>query len=307
MAGITIDVTKRLWKLLSLMIDKKPRAELANLMNYSENALSADLNKLKKNIKLDIKHYRRDDTYSVKFPKKDIIPFKLTPEEFFYLLVMMKSANNENDLLSVVPKLELALSEETDAIYDCGPAYGIGTTNVKVAELLTPLENAISKSLKVIFMYNDKLRITQPYKLIHSPMSWYLVAYCEDSKMHKKYKLARITHLKVHKEKFKKEYFNIKQYLGDAWWIQDDKNRIKTPYPIKVLFKNEAAKTIQEYNFHKTQKFAEHAEGTVVSWKLSYLEEFASWLMQWLPNIEIQEPQELKDIINNNIDKYKGE
>lgn len=46
--GISINVMNRLWRLLSFMIDGKPRAKLASLMNYSNNAaLSADLLKLR--------------------------------------------------------------------------------------------------------------------------------------------------------------------------------------------------------------------------------------------------------------------
>ena len=308
--GISIEIMNRLWTLLSLMIKKKRRSELAVLMGYSSNALSADLFKLRK-MGLDIKHSRKTDTYTIQFPQKDEISLKLTKEEFFYVLNIMNNVTKTINLPLISQKLESALSDEADPIFDCGPAYGIGSSITSgIAPLINALSEAIYNKNKVVIVYNkldgkSDMRVIYPYKLIHSPTSWYVLAYCEDKCDFRKFKLARIESIKPLNDKFKKIPFNIKEYLGDAWWIQYDEKRLNTPYPIKILFKNEAASAIKEYNFHKTQQLTNRPEGTMAQWKLSYLNEFASWLMQWLPNIEIQEPQELKDMIEKKIKKYK--
>ncbi|HPO91295.1 MAG TPA: hypothetical protein PLJ44_09325, partial [Victivallales bacterium] len=62
--------------------------------------------------------------------------------------------------------------------------------------------------------------------------------------------------------------------------------------------------SIREYKFHKTQKLEFIPDGTLASWQLSYLDEFACWLLQWLGNIKIIEPTELKKIISQKINNH---
>jgi predicted DNA-binding transcriptional regulator YafY len=73
---------------------------------------------------------------------------------------------------------------------------------------------------------------------------------------------------------------------------------------VKVLFQGEAAKTILEYNFHKSQEMNVKKNGTLVTWQLSYLGEFASWLMQWCGSFKILEPNELKEELDRRIKGY---
>ena len=151
----------------------------------------------------------------------------------------------------------------------------------------------------------QNIRIVHPYKLIHTPISWYLVAFCEERLDFRNFKLARIEQLKIINSIYKKHPFDLKKHLGDAWWVQFDPKKINNPYHIKVLFKGETAQSVKEYKFHDSQQIEETDNGTLVSWKLSYLKEFASWLMQWLGNIKILEPAELKEIINKRIEKFR--
>ncbi len=303
--GISINVICRLWKLLSLMLNKTPRAQLANKMGYSNNALSMDLYRLKK-FGLNIKHSRLTDCYTILYPDYNSIPFRLTKEEFFYVYAIINNIADEGDVESVRQKLELAINADTNPVFDSGPSYGFTKVNARVADLLYHLKDDVTYRRKVVFMYSDDLRIVHPYKLVHTPFSWYMIAFCEDRNAFRKFKLARMSNYKRTKDNYEQQDFDLNDILGDAWYLQHNPKKINAPYPIKILFKGQSGETIQEYNFHKTQKFEICAEGTIVEWELSYLEEFASWLMQWIPNIEIQEPQELKDIINTKINKYKG-
>jgi len=87
--------------------------------------------------------------------------------------------------------------------------------------------------------------------------------------------------------------------------LQYDETRLDNPYKICVRFRGEAGKSVQEYNFHDSQRVEEEKDSVLVFWQMSYLYEFATWLMQWLDSIEILEPQELKDIVDNKIEKYQ--
>lgn len=303
-SGISLSVTQRLWNLLSAIQQKKSRKEIIKKLSYSQRGFAADLTKLK-SAGIKIKYSRKTDIYSVRnWPVNKTFPFRFSSEEFFYVYYLLRKTGQKK----FADKLGIAISEETDPVYDCGPAYGIGgNITGMLAPLLEDLKNAIVEHRKTVLNYTglkgeEKLRVVHPLKLIHTPISWYLVAFCEDRKDFRKFKLARMKSLKVLDDKFKKADYNLEEILGDAWWVQCEPKQ--KPYEVKVLFKNETARSIKEYNFHKTQKLEDTPNGTLASWKLSYLGEFASWLMQWLGDIEIIEPKELKKLVETRIAKY---
>lgn len=312
--AVSIDVINRLWKLLDLMIQGVERSKLPEIMGYTPPSLAADINKLKK-LGLDIRHSRNTDTYTVSFPEAKQISVKLNRREFFFIYAVIKSAESEvmSAFSDVVQKMDIAFSTEGSPIYDVGPAYGIGQNiTAEITDLLQSLCDAIASRRKAVFIYEKSdstsdLRVTHPYKLIHTPISWYLIAYCEGKKDFRKFKLARMSQLRILEDKFKRRDFNLKDQLGDAWWLQFDPERLDDPYIVKVLFKGESANAIREYKFHDTQELETTPEGTIATWRLSYLNEFATWLMQWVGSIEILEPNRLKEIIGEQIKLFEDQ
>lgn len=306
-AGLTTAVVQRLWKIVSLIISGKSRNEIRQTMGYPARAFSADIHRIK-SLGLHLKYSRKTDKYSIEFPFS-AISFKLSPEEFFYVLYFIKTSTEAENLKNVENKLKLALSDETDPVYDCGPAYGIGQNITSDLEaIFNRLKDAIIRKHKTVFFYHSlsskpEIRIVHPYKLIHTPVSWYLVGFCEERSEFRNFKLARIDQVKTLSDRFHKKNLNLIQHLGDAWWLRHDPRK-KNKYKIKVIFKNEAAQSIREYRFHSSQNISITDKGSVVTWELSYLDEFATWLMQWLPNFEIIRPTELKDMIKQKISDY---
>lgn len=310
--GFSKTVAVRLWKILELVKKGKTRTQIMNLMSLKERNFNADIGRLRK-MGIELKYSRKRNNYSIFWPE-NIVSLKFSPREFFYILYTINIISEENDeLASVSQKLKLALSEESNPIYDCGPAYGIGQNITgNLADLLQKLKKAVSKKYKTVYFYKSagkkgEIRIVHPYKLVHTPVSWYLVAYCEERKDFRNFKLARIKQLKVSRDHFNRREFDIEKYRGDAFWLRWDKNRINNPYHIKILFKGEAADSIKEYKFHKTQTTENSPNGTIVCWKLSYLGEFASWLLQWLGSFQIIECDELKKIVKNKMGKNNNE
>ena len=308
--GLKIEVIHRVWKVLSLMKDGKSRSEIINLTSGIERVLASDVSRLKKT-GLKIRYLRKSDKYEVNWPD-NFKPIRLNSEEYFYVYYMIHSMVSENpNLKSVEDKLSLMISEDSDPVFDCGPAYGISQNITEsLSAILNTLRKAIINTNKVCFFYKSAsgepaIRIVHPYKLIHTPISWYLVAFCEERQAFRNFKLARMEQLKTISSDYKKVPFNIKEHLGDAWWVQHNPKKQINPYKVRVLFKNETAQTVKEYKFHDSQQIKDSDRGTIITWKLSYLGEFASWLMQWLGSIEILQPKELKEIIDKRIEKFR--
>jgi predicted DNA-binding transcriptional regulator YafY len=308
--GFSKSVVERLWNLIVATRKNIKRKDLPEYLGCEERCLISDVGRLKK-IGLKVRYSRLKDEYDIDFPDNSSITLKLSDKEFFsnyYLLAVMKESASEK----ISRKILLAASEHTNPLYDCGPSYGIcNPINSKLEEKLLQLRNSIVDCKKTVLQYcksdgSDDLILVDPLKLIHTPNSWYLLAWNEKKRGYRKYKLVRIVNLVVTEDKFNSRKFDEKEVFGDSWWLQYDETRLHNPYKICVRFYGEAAKSVREYNFHDSQEIQEeNDDNAIVSWQMSYLGEFATWLMQWLDSIEILEPQELKDIINSNIAKYQ--
>jgi len=308
--GLKIDIIHRIWDILSLIKEGRSRNEIIQLTSENERNFASDISRLKKT-GLKIRYLRKLNKYEINWPDT-FKPIRLNSKEYFYVYYIIHSMMSENpDLKSVEDKLSLMISEDSDPVFDCGPAYGISQNITEsLSDILSILRKAIVDKNKICFFYKSIssesiIRIVHPYKLIHTPISWYLVAFCEDRQAFRNFKLVRIEQLKTISSNYKRIPFDIKNHLADAWWVQDNPKKYKNPYNVKVLFKGEASQTIKEYKFHESQEITDIDNGTIMTWKLSYLGEFASWLMQWLGNVEVLAPVELKDIINEKISKYK--
>ncbi|MDA3799943.1 MAG: WYL domain-containing protein [Kiritimatiellae bacterium] len=302
-------IVNRLWKLICAIRNDVCRKDLPSKLECTERCLVCDIGRLKK-VGIGVRYSRIKDLYTVDFPENNSINLKLSDQEFFFSYYLLAVTKN-NDFKELEQKMMLASSEATSPIFDCGPAYGIGNpVTGKLEEKILELKNAIIMRKKTVLQYckpnaPDELILVHPLKLIHTPISWYLLAWNEKKRALRKYKLIRISNLMITEGKFNNRDVSKKEIFGDSWWLQYDSTKLDDPYKVKVRFFDEAAKSIQEYNFHTSQKVEEEENGNViVTWEMSYLPEFVSWLMQWLDSIEILEPQELKTMVQYKIDKY---
>lgn len=303
--GYSKKVLERLYKVFLRIKSGKKRALIIKEVYGGDKRLYAiDFAKLRK-AGIRLSYSRKKDIYKIEnWLNVKTFTFKFNQEEFFKFFMVISQLEE----LDLHKKLSLALSDETDAIFDVGPAYGISQNiTAEITDILDKIKNAILDRKKLVIRYHSlsekqvSNRVIHPYKLIHTPISWYVVAWCETKKDFYIFKLARISEITAYSDKFqRKTNFSIEKILGDAWWVRHDPKK-KPPYIVKVLFINEAADAIKEYKFHKTQKLESVEEGTLATWQLSYLEEFATWLLQWLGNFKIIEPNELKNIISKKI------
>jgi predicted DNA-binding transcriptional regulator YafY len=220
-------VALRLWHILSMITDGATRQAIIDKLQINPRNFSADINRLKK-MGLELKYSRSQQNYTVHWPE-NIVDVKFSPHEFFYVLYCLKNISEEHpELNTVAEKLELLLSNETDPVYDCGPAYGIEQNITEdIAGILKLLKQAISRRFKVVFFYcsqssDDEIRIVHPYKLIHTPISWYLVGFCEERHDFRNFKLARMSQIKILSDHYKPRQFNLTKHLGDAFWLRQE-------------------------------------------------------------------------------------
>lgn len=307
-------VLRRLWHLVELLSAPPGlgRAELLDKLGVEDRTLGMDFTRLRK-AGLRLRHRRSTGLYCLEWPE-EIRPLRLTREQFFYMFYAAQTYREEEDGAEagdLARRLALAVNGETDPVYDCGPAYGIGQgVTGSLIERFDILKDAIARQRKVVLSYASPgedagLRVIHPYRLLHTPVSWYMAAWCEERSEWRTFKLARIRELKLLRDRYTPRLFDLKAYLGDAWWIQ--KGPPEDPrHEVRALFTGEAAASILEYRLHPTQTASATPEGTLVTWKLSYLGECATWLMQWLGQVRILGPDSLREEIEERLARHQA-
>ena len=162
------------------------------------------------------------------------------------------------------------------------------------------LSAAIIKNSPVNFMYSNKLRVVNPYKLINNNSIWYLLA--DENNQLKNFTFSKIEKFNWEDEikKFtpKKEFLEQIEKNDTNWFSKES---------IEVVLKiNNSAK---EYFLRKeilpNKKLLEqNEEYFIISTIVSYDDEILRVVKSWLPHIKIMNPLYLKDKINTILHNY---
>lgn len=175
------------------------------------------------------------------------------------------------------------------------------------ARLIDNLQQAIEDQLLTVIEYQS-LRSTEPvthYDLHPYGLAWhkqalYLIAWSLDHDSIRTFKVDRISAIETKKLKFTRPAdFSLQQYLKDSFGIM---RTAAPPQRILVRFAAKAARLFQEKTFHPSQQVTREPTGQIlVSFELSSLEEFRSWLLSWGPLAEVVEPEILREEIASSL------
>lgn len=166
-------------------------------------------------------------------------------------------------------------------------------------ELFEQLSGAISRQSPIHFLYNEKQRSVNPYKLINNNGIWYLLA--DDNAELKTYTFSKIKQLKWD---FKIHFSPKKEFLNqieknDVNWISKDFIEVTLEIDIKA----------KEYFFRKetlTNKriIEENENHIIVSTNIAYDDEIIHLVKYWIPYIKIKSPQYLQEKLSKILNEY---
>ena len=160
------------------------------------------------------------------------------------------------------------------------------------------LSRAIINHYVVKFIYKDKEKIVEPYKLINSNGVWYLCA--NDSGKLKTYAFTKIENLKIKQDKFDLNSELLKEIEKDEInWVSNDAKEVQ----LKI---DNSAK---EYFLRKKVLsnmiiLEETSEYFIVSTKIAFDDEIINLVKYWIPYIEIISPNDLSEKLNNILNSY---
>lgn len=157
---------------------------------------------------------------------------------------------------------------------------------------LLQLQQAIKQCRAVHLQYHSQLhnerteRVIEPYYLTYSEGIWYVNGYCRLRKDSRSFRLERIEQLKVLPETFVHHDLSVSSV-----------ERIK----VQVRFKVDVVRWVRErqhYAYLQGDMVCDNGD-VVMSYLVARLDEIRSWLFGWGTNVEVFEPDELRQQIRD--------
>lgn len=165
-------------------------------------------------------------------------------------------------------------------------------------DLFNALAGAILSDHEITFLYAQKLRTVQPYKLMNINAIWYLVG-VEDGTL-KHFSIGKISDLTVTTHTFEPDTTivqTIEEHKGT--WIT------QTPQEVVVHIDRSVAHYFLRRDLLPNQQLLEHtALGVIFSTTIAYEEEVLKVARYWLPHLTILSPASLQEKLENSLEAY---
>jgi len=161
------------------------------------------------------------------------------------------------------------------------------------------VQDAISNTMKFKFVYKEKDRLVEPYKLINSKGIWYLAAVEDDV-------LKTFSFKKVSKLSMTEDEFEIKKDILSSIEKDDDISFSSKQIEVVLQVDKNVAGYFRRRNILPNQMTVKELEegGLLVSTKVSYDEEILKLVRYWIPNVKIISPTYLQDKLIGGLNKY---
>ncbi len=180
---------------------------------------------------------------------------------------------------SVNKEKEIKLCEQISDAYSMKKKIGIGYKSIKSGE---------------------SERVLHPYGIYNYEGDTYLIAYCENRKEVRDFKLCRISKLNIIDEKYKIDKdFDIHEYTKNS--IGNFKGE---EIEIHLIIREPFATIVSEKRWSSKQSIKELSDGSIeFRARMMGYEQMKSWILGMGPNVTVLEPQKLVDDVKEDIKK----
>ncbi|MBP6713397.1 MAG: WYL domain-containing protein, partial [Aliarcobacter sp.] len=165
-------------------------------------------------------------------------------------------------------------------------------------QLFESLSTAILDEKTISFIYNDKSRVVNPYKLINTNGIWYLSA--TENNTIKTYTFSKIKSIKISNDKFIVDKNILKEIeKSEINFLSKDSKEVH------LKIQNSAKEYFLRKKVLSNMKIIDNIdEYFVVSTNVSFDDEILNIVKQWIPYIEIVKPIELQEKLEYILKKY---
>jgi predicted DNA-binding transcriptional regulator YafY len=276
---------------LSLIIYKLNQGErltiesLANEFSVSKRTIERDMNRFSYfDIKKEGKEFFLDEIAVGKLNFNDIKNFAI----FSGIKSLYPSLTNQflKDILN--DKINRAYLIQNSGFEDIQEKQ----------QLFESLSTAILDEKTISFIYNDKSRVVNPYKLINTNGIWYLSA--TENNTIKTYTFSKIKSIKISNDKFIVDKNILKEIeKSEINFLSKDSKEVH------LKIQNSAKEYFLRKKVLSNMKIIDNIdEYFVVSTNVSFDDEILNIVKQWIPYIEIVKPIELQEKLEYILKKY---
>ena len=160
------------------------------------------------------------------------------------------------------------------------------------------IASAIITFVQIQFLYKDKVRVVNPYKLNNINGIWYLVG-VEDGVL-KNFSFSSIANLVVMDENFKQDE-EIVKILEEQQGVWSTQNRLEVVLEVDAS----VAPYFLRRDLLPNQNILENTvRGLVVSTEVAYEEEILKVVRYWIPHITIRSPMYLQEKLEKSLKNY---
>lgn len=162
---------------------------------------------------------------------------------------------------------------------------------------------AIEKNQQVAFLYNNEIRIVEPYRLIHHHGSWYLAAVKEGL-----IRVYRISRMAISYQQHELQSFipdpQIIQQLNNenSIWFGREKTKV-----VLIVSQEIALHFKQRLLFPEQEIIEELKDGSLlVSSRISHTMQLLPLVRYWIPHVKITDPGYLQGELEKELKEYWG-
>ena len=282
---------------------------LARILTYFNEGRSLSIEELAEELEVSVRTIRRDLS-----ERLDFLPFEREGKRYRlpeYVLGKLSTKDIENfaalcGAASLFPSLDEAFVVDLlRQRYENNSPYLVkngGFESVREKkEAFETASKAIVERLPLHFIYNDKRRIANPYKLINHNGVWYLLA--DDGGVLKTFTFAKIKALYI-------ENGAASFVPNDAFLRRIEKGELDwlgTDTPIEVIL--EVSNDAKPYFLRKPvlanyEIIEENESGFRVCTKITFDDEILKFVRYWIPYVRIVSPRYLKERLEEMLRSY---
>lgn len=216
-----------------------------------------------------------------------------------------KTAVNILDkLLSSVPRIN---RKYIDNFSEMVKVYTSGITPEKDfnREYLENIKEAIAQNRKLRIEYYsfnaDEItkREFDPYLLEIQEGCWHVIGYCHLRKAIRDFRVSRIRSLSMSDKIFTRPENFYEDYKENRFHKLVGEKKIR----LKLRFTGDAARFVKEYERSKAHSLYENDEGLIFERDTTMTPEIIKWILGFGAEVEVLEPEELKDAIRQQVRK----
>lgn len=288
--------------------------QLAEKIEVTQKTIQRDITFMQNDLGLPLEYDRKKHGYFYERPVHEFPLMRYSVEDVVALFLARKAVEPlqgtalEATLRDSFKRLSAALQGEVSFRWsDLDEAFSVKDPGVVPADvrLFEKVSRSVLECRTLRFEYRKidakewERRSVRSFHLADFDGGWYLIAYDEDRKARRTFALQRMKGVRVMKSHFLRPAdFDLSEHLGGSFGVWHQPEDKEKAHRIRLQFTGWAARMVSERRWHPSQEIkwrSKKQEVLEVTMELSGFEEILRWILSWGPQVEVLEPEELRD------------